>query len=65
MPRQLEKGEKGNIISYRIGGDPVDKALNRIHDETKIPVQEIVRKSIVNYEKTLYPKTLKRQRREG
>lgn len=49
--RVLKKGERGNIISYRIGGDPVDKALLNQHNKTKVPVQEIVRKAIVEYNK--------------
>ncbi len=49
--RKLKKGERGNIISHRIGGDEVDKALNLQHTHTRVPVQDIVRMAIIEYNK--------------
>ena len=63
--KKLKKGEEAEIHSYRKGGDEVDKALGDIVKKTGKPVREIVRKSIVDYNKNLKTKVLKDQKRNG
>lgn len=65
--KKLETGVKSNIMSFRIGGDKVDKALTKLHAENKTPVQDIIRTAIVLYsqQRTEEIRILKNQKRNG
>ena len=69
--RTLKKGEHSNIISYRTGGDPVDKAIIDINKKYGMPLQSIVRNAVINYNEFLNLQNnnrtniLKKQKREG